>query len=110
MENKFRNNPFGHKFEFKNQEIKLFITRLDEKNRTFEFTIEKAIDGVLTPTGEPKLYFKNKFGEKTTNFDKKWNFIKHAYETNEIISLPYKIVINNNRKFLNLIFLNKDFE
>lgn len=111
MENKKFKSAFGHNIELKDlDKINIAIFNIDEDFKQFSFEIEKPIKDITTTDGQPKLIFTHRFFKGTRFLPQKMSKIKMAYEQQEIIEMPYKIKTYNGKKYLNLIFLNDEYE
>lgn len=93
--------------------VEIGIREINEEKQSFNYIINpKSNINIKDADGERKLIWKHVFTPNTQHFDSKWDFIKNAYDKGETISLHYKIETDKSgkRQFLNLIFLNKNFE
>lgn len=110
MENKFV-SKFGHNIELKELDtIKISIFKVDEDFKQFSFEIEKPLKDLKTESGEDKLLFTHRFFKGTRFLAQKMSKVKIAFERGEILEMPYKIRTFNGKKYLNLIFLNSEYE
>lgn len=79
------------------------------KDFTFTYEINKSV-GIKDLNGKDKRIYKSTFTPNTNYLQEKWEFIENHFKQDKDFEIPYKIKIQGDMKYLNLIFKNDYFK